>query len=60
MALIGIGLVVIAVIAGIIVLAFLPGHPENYKKCQHCGKSVKIETVVCKYCKKDLVDLPFR
>ena len=60
MAFIGIGLVLIVVIASIIVLAFFPGDSENYKKCQHCRKSVKIETVVCKYCKKDLVELPYR
>lgn len=52
-------LVILATIGGIIAVAFLPGDPENYKKCQNCNKSVKIESVVCKFCKKDLVDLPY-
>jgi len=53
------GLIFIAVLGGIIVVAVLPDDPENYKKCQHCKKSVKIESVVCKYCRKQLVELPY-
>lgn len=49
----------LAVIGGFLVLAFMPGDPENYKKCQHCLKQVKIESVKCKYCKKQLVELPY-
>ena len=53
------GLIFIAVLGGIIAVALLPGDPENFKKCQHCKKSVKIESVVCKYCRKQLVELPY-
>ena len=48
------------VISGLVIILFLPFDSENYKKCQHCFQKVKIESVVCKYCKKDLVELPYR
>lgn len=54
------GLAILATIGGIIAVVFLPFNSEDYKKCQHCSKRVEIETVVCKFCKNDLVDLPYR
>ncbi|REJ78262.1 MAG: hypothetical protein DWQ47_02020 [Acidobacteria bacterium] len=53
-------LIIVAVIVSIVFVLAVPGNSEDHKKCQHCGKRVKIETVVCRYCKKDLVDLPYR
>ena len=50
----------VIVVVGVIVAGLIPFDSENYKKCQHCKRKVKIETVVCKYCKKDLVELPYR
>jgi hypothetical protein len=53
-------ILVIVVVTSIIIIIFLPFDSENYKKCQHCFQKVKIESVICKFCKKDLVDLPYR
>lgn len=53
-------IIVVFVVTGVVVAGLLPFDNENYKKCQHCRKTVKIEDVVCKYCKKDLVELPYR
>lgn len=54
-------IIVIAVFVatGLVVAGFLPADPENYKRCRHCRKTVKIEDVVCKFCRKDLVELPY-
>jgi len=36
----------------------MPSDPENYKKCKFCRKSIKIETVKCRYCKKLQIEYP--
>lgn len=36
----------------------MPSDPENYKKCKFCGKSIKIETVKCRYCRELLIEYP--
>lgn len=53
-------IIVVVVAVGVIAAGLLPFNNDNFKKCQHCRKSVKIESVTCKYCKKDLVELPYR
>ncbi|MGE3466897.1 MAG: hypothetical protein AB7J13_08180 [Pyrinomonadaceae bacterium] len=51
-------IIVIVVAAAIFIALKLPSDPENYKKCRFCNKSIKIESVKCRYCKKLLIEYP--
>ncbi len=48
----------IVIAATIIIVLMLPSDPENYKKCKFCKRSIKIETVKCRHCKKLLIEYP--
>lgn len=48
----------IVIAASIFIALNLPSNSEDYKKCQFCRKTIKIESVKCRYCKKLLIEYP--
>ena len=48
-------IVVIVIVSVLVVSLNMPFDKDNYKKCQFCRKTIKIESATCRYCKKYLL-----